>query len=124
MSGKFVMIDFGTVRNRLEDHGGLSLELEARKRACRGRARTSHPPGPRDDEDAEIGMHSWISREVDPSGTASVVFQDIETERTDYVGHIITEFDLAPAVLRRGVRVRRARLCVCTFVRCFVSFSV
>ena len=38
MNRKFVMIDFGTVRNRLEDHGDLSLELEARKRACRGRA--------------------------------------------------------------------------------------
>ena len=58
---------------------------------------------PRDDEDAEIGKHRLISREVDPRGTASVVLQDIETERTDYVGHMITEFSLTPAVLRRGV---------------------
>ena len=106
MNGKFVVIDSGTVRNRLQDHGDLSLELEARKRACRGRARTSHPPGPRDDEEAEIGVHGFISREVDPRGTASVVFQNIETEMTNYEGRIITEFDLAPAVLRRGVRVR------------------
>ena len=106
MNGKFVMIDFGAVRNRLEDHGVLSWELGARKRACRGRARTSHPPGPRDDEDAEIGVHRFITREVDPRGTASVVFRDIETEMTNYEGHIMTEFDLALAVLRRCVRVR------------------
>ena len=43
-------------------------------------------------------MHGLISREVD--------LRDIETEMTNYEGHMITEFDLAPAVLRRGVRVR------------------
>ena len=67
MNGKLVRDKSCTVRNRLAVHSILSLKLEARKRACRGRARAGRFPGHRDD--AELGMHRVISGEVDPRGT-------------------------------------------------------